>query len=151
MGLVNWTFEGNPITDYSQMPKGTIGIIYRIDNLTTKKYYIGRKTVASLKSRKLTKKEKLLPENKGKTIKKVFKSYSTWKSYVGSNDLLKDEIKKGHKYKKRILRYCFSKTEITYFETKEIVCSGCMEDDNCYNDWFSARVYKRNLKLNETN
>lgn len=148
MGLkVDWTFEGNPITDYSHMPKGTIGIIYRIDNLTTKKYYLGRKTVASIKSRKLTKAEKLLPENKGKTIIKILKPYGNWKSYVGSNETLKQEIGEGHKYKKRILRYCFSKTEITYFETKEIVCSGCMEDEKCYNDWFSARVYKKNLKI----
>ncbi len=143
---INWTYNGKDVTSLSDMPEGTLGFIYRVDNLTTGKYYIGRKTVAGSKKKKLTAKEKLLPENKRKTFKYEVSESSGWKSYVGSNILLRDEInKEGHKYKKRILHYCFSKAEITYLETIEILCGGALLDINSYNGWIKATIYKQHL------
>lgn len=142
---VLWTYLGENIESLSQMPVGTLGIIYKIYNLTTGKYYIGRKGVSSNKKRKLTVKEKLLPENKRKTVIVEQKESSGWKTYCGSNLELKEEIKKGHKIRKEILHFCFSKAEITYMETKEILCSGALIDVNSYNGWVKATVYKKNL------
>lgn len=142
---VCWTYLGKEISSLSQMPTGTLGIIYKISNLTTCKYYIGRKGVSSNRKRKLTAKEKLLPENKRKTIIVEQKESSGWKTYCGSNLELKEEIKNGHKIKKEILHFCYSKAEITYMETKEILCSGALVDVNSYNGWIKATVYKKNL------
>ncbi len=142
---VLWTYQGKEVKSLSDMPTGTLGIIYRIDNLTTGKYYIGRKGVSSSRKRKLTAKEKLLPENKRKTVIVEQKESSGWKSYCGSNLELKEEIKKGDIIKKQILHFCFSKAEITYMETKEILCSGALVDVNSYNGWIKATVYKKNL------
>ena len=64
----HWTYNGSEITDIKQFPKGAIGIIYRIDNLTNGKYYFGRKTCISNRKKKLTIAEKKLEENKRKTF-----------------------------------------------------------------------------------
>lgn len=142
----NWFFEGKEVKTLSDMPTGTLGFIYRIDNLTTGKYYIGRKTVAGNKKKKLTLKEKLLPENSRKTFKYEYCESSGWKTYCGSNTTLKEEINsKGHIYKKEILYYCFSKAEITYLESREILCSGCLLDPLAYNDWIKCLIYKKHI------
>jgi hypothetical protein len=146
---VNWTYLKKDVENLQDMPPDTLGFIYRIDNLTTGKYYIGRKTVASKKKKKLTAKEKLLPENKRKTFKYEVSESSGWKTYVGSNTILKEEIKEGHKYKKTILHYCFSKAEITFLETKEIICGGALEDPKSYNGWVKCTIYKQHLLENK--
>ena len=143
--VVLWTYQGKEVNSLLDMPTDTLGIIYRIDNLTTGRYYIGRKTVASKKKKKLTLKEKALPENKRKTYKYEVSESSGWKTYAGSNTLLKDEIKGGHKYKKTILYYCFSKAEITFLESKEIICGGALQDPLSYNGWVKCTIYKQHL------
>lgn len=140
-----WHFEGNTITCLADMPEGIIGFIYKINNLTTGKYYIGRKTVASIKKKKLTLKEKLLPENKRKTFKYDFCESTGWKNYCGSNLILKAEAAEGHKIIKTILKYCFSKAELTLEESKAILCGGALQDPLSYNMWVSCKIYKRNL------
>lgn len=144
---VNWVYDHKEIKSLNDMPEGTLGFIYRIDNLTTGKYYIGRRTVAGNRKKKLTLKEKQLPENARKTFKYEFLESSGWKTYCGSNSTLKDEINnKGHKYTKTILHYCFSKAEITYLESREILCSGSLQDPLAYNDWIKCLIYKKHLK-----
>lgn len=143
---VNWTYNGKEIKSLTDMPTGVIGFIYRIQNITTGKYYIGRRTIAGIKKKRLTLKEKLLPENNRKTFKYEYCESSGWKSYCGSNVLLKDEINnKLHEYRKEILYYCFSKSEITYLESREILCSGSLLDPLSYNDWIKCLVYKKNI------
>lgn len=144
-GTVNWFYGDKEIKSLTDMPEGTLGFIYRIDNLTTGKYYIGRRTVAGNKKKKLTLKEKQLPENARKTFKYEFSESSGWKTYCGSNTTLKDEISKGHQYKKTILHYCFSKAEITYLESREILCSGSLQDPLAYNDWIKCLIYKKHI------
>ncbi len=144
---VNWRYNGKEITCLADMPQGAIAFIYRIDNLNTGKYYVGRKTFAGNKKKKLTVKEKLLPENNRKTFKYEFCESSGWKSYCGSNTLLKSEVKAGHKVVKTILRFCYTKAEITLEETRELICGGVLEDSLSYNDWVSCKIFKRHLTL----
>lgn len=145
MDRVNWTFQGKEVKSLKDMPKDVLGIIYRIDLLDgSERYYIGRKTVNSKRKKKLTKKEKLLPENKRKTYKYI-NTESNWKKYVGSSKELTAIIKEGAPYKKEILTYCFSKAEITYKETAEIVCGGALLDEKSLNGWVSAKIYKKHL------
>lgn len=146
--MINWEFQGKPITSIDQFPEGAIGIIYLISNVTKGKSYYGRKTCVRMSKQKLTKKDKLLPENKRKTFKYVQKEYA-WKNYTGSNEELNLDIKNGDQYTKEILRFCFTKAEMTYYETKAIVCSDCMTSENCYNSWFSAKVFKSQLLKND--
>jgi hypothetical protein len=142
---IEWTYNGAVINKIEQFPEGAIGIIYRIDNLTNGKYYFGRKTCISKKKKKLTIAEKKLEENKRKTFKYEVSESSGWKTYKGSNKPLLEDIKNGHLYKKEIIQFCFSKAELTFYETRAIACSDCMLTEKCYNDWFSSKVYKSHL------
>jgi hypothetical protein len=143
--LINWTYNNKEITSVSQFPAGAIGIIYRIDNLTNGKYYFGRKTCISKKKKKLTIAEKKLEENKRKTFKYEVSETSGWKNYKGSNKPLLADLAKGDNYKKEIIQFCFSKAEMTFYETRAIACSDCMLTEDCYNEWFSSKVYKSHL------
>lgn len=140
-----WTFNNKEIFCLDDMPAGAIGFVYRITNLKTKKYYIGKRTVAGIKKKKLTKKEKQLEENKRKTFKYIFCESVGWKDYCGSNKILKSEFEAGHKVKKEILKFCFTKSELSMEETREIICGGVLEDQNSYNEWVSCKIMKKNL------
>lgn len=141
-----WIYEGKKISSIQDMPKGAISFIYRIENVTTGRYYIGRRTFSSSKKKKLTAKEKLLPENARKTFKYEICEVSGWKKYCGSNTTLKEEVKNGHKIEKYILCFCYSKAETTYKETEAIICGQALLDPLSYNDWCSAKIYKKFLK-----
>lgn len=146
---MNWTYKGREVKSAEDLPPDSIGFIYIIRNLTNSKEYYGRKAVRRLAKKKLTKKEKELPENKRKTYKYVYVEYKDWKKYTGSSEALNSDISKGDKYEKEIIKACSTKAEMTYNEAKVIICSNCLERSDCYNDWVSARVYKKNLKLDE--
>ena len=140
-----WLYEGQEITSISQFPTGTMGFIYRIELMDgSGRYYIGRKTALSTSKRKLTPKEKLLPENARKTYSYSIKEY-TWRSYCGSNTTLKELVKNGTPISKHILYFCSTKAELTYRESAEILCSSCLLDPLSFNDWMSCKVYKRFL------
>lgn len=143
-----WIFNNKEINSYEDMPEGTIGFVYRIENKTTGKYYIGRKTVAGIKKKKLTKKEKLFPENNRKTFKREFSETKGWQNYFGSNTVLKDEVKKGHEVVRTILVFCFSKAQITLEETKHILCGGALEDKDSYNGWVKCLITKEQILKN---
>lgn len=129
LDLPNWEFEGKEMIDSSEAPQGAIGFIYKITDLTNNRYYIGRK---------------MLTSTRGRGKKAVVKE-SDWKKYHGSNKELKTLVKSGIKIKREILVFGFSKTEMTYLETKEIICSGALEDENSYNGWVKATIYKKTL------
>lgn len=143
---MHWKYKGKNIKTIEDIPEGALGFIYKITNKSKKgKYYIGRKTAVSLRKLKLTKKDKLLPENKRKKFKYVPKE-SDWKKYWGSSKYLLEDIEAGDKCTREILRFCFSKAELSYYELEAIVCSGALLDtEGNYNFWVSAKVYSAHL------
>ena len=143
--MINWTYKGKEITDINQLSSVAIGFVYKITNLTNGKVYYGKKTIRSMKKKKLTKTEKLIPENKRKTFKYEFSEYSGWKKYTGSSELLNNDLAKGDKYKKEIITLCNSKAMMTYEELKLILCTDCLKQDDCYNAWVSAKVFRKML------
>lgn len=132
-----WLFDNKEINTIDDLPEDCIGFIYKITNLKTDEYYIGKKNIYS---------HKTLPPLKGKKRKRKVIKEMRWQEYQSSNDLVKtwpiDEIKK------EILRFCFTKKGLTYYELKEQFSYGVLEDPLSVNFNLLGKFYKRDL-LNE--
>ena len=123
-----WTYKGK--TDF-KVPPTAIGFIYRIDLIDSPfSYYYGKKNLTSTRGRG----------------KKAVTTESNWRNYESSSKELKVLIKSGKKIKKEILKFCYTKAELSLEECKEIICTGALEDDNCLNKWVTLKVWQHQLK-----
>jgi len=129
-------------------PENTFGFIYRIDNLETDKFYIGKKQLISVTNKKLGKKELLeLPVQRGRKVtKKKISKESDWQNYWGSNKQLLDDIKLlGYdKFEREILKICESKKELTYWEASFQMKYNVLTS-NTYNDSILGHYYRKDF------
>ena len=115
-----FTYENGALLEYDstdRFPANCIGFIYKITNIKTGKFYIGRKSLFSTTKKKLTKVE--IAEQSGpgrKPTTKMVTKESNWQDYWGSNKILLQEIKDGgsEAFRKEILKFCFNKKQLTY-------------------------------------
>lgn len=132
---VNWTYNDKVIDSIDKTPKGSLSFIYKI-TLEDGRYYYGRKT--------MWKPKYTSGKNKG-----ISKGEYPWKTYNGSSKELLAIIKEGKlTYTKEILKFCFTKAETTYEETRIILCSGGLTDPNCFNFWVKSLIYSKYLEPN---
>ena len=133
MGL-NWTYESIEFTE--DLVGDNIGFVYQITNLANKRKYIGKKLFHSAKTKQV----------KGK--KKRYKVPSDWKTYYGSNEELKKDVKEMGEinFIREILHLCKSKGECSYLEAKEQFNRNVMDGDEYYNVWIMVRVRKSHIK-----
>ena len=130
MDLGHWT-----LSEEIRLPEEFFGFIYEITNIITNKFYIGKKQCL----RKIKRKPL-----KGKTRNRIDHKESDWKSYVGSsNDLLEDIKKYGKEnFTFKILRFCNSKWELSYFEAKEQMARDVLLIEGSYNGILNLRIGK---------
>jgi hypothetical protein len=126
-------------------PEGYEGFVYIIENLTNNKIYIGKKSFYSYRKKKLTIKEKALPENKRKKFK-IDVSETNWQSYTGSCKELNEDLAIGHKYIKKILQFCKTRRNMTAWELKFILCSDCLQTEGCYNKNVLGKIFSSDYK-----
>lgn len=146
-----FTYNGETVTEYDsaeKFPEGCIGFVYKITNIKTGRFYIGRKSLYSNTKKKLTKKE--LAEYKGpgkKPSKKLVTKESNWKDYWGSNKQILEEIKQGREkeFRKEIIKFCFNKKQLTYWEMHFQCVEGVLLTDKSYNDNVLAKFFTRDL------
>lgn len=129
-----------------EIPENALGFIYQITNLLDDRIYIGRKMLSSNRKTKLTKKDKLLVENKRKKFKRVIKE-TDWRDYWSSCDELKRDVQSlgQDKFKREILCFCDSKMDMTfrelYFQVKfEVLFT------NSYNGHIASKFFKGKVK-----
>ena len=129
-----WTYNDEIIDN--NIPEDAIGFVYEITNLATNRRYIGKKTLFFSKTRKV----------KGK--KKRTKVDSDWRDYYGSNVELNEERAKlgNDKFKRQILRFCYSKGEMSYYEIKFICGTDALIKESYYNQWISCKIRNNHLK-----
>jgi hypothetical protein len=141
----NWVIrnglEAKILQSVDDFPHGCIGFIYKITNLEDGRFYIGRKQLQSKQSKKLTKKEIAEVKGKGrKPTKKIVVKESNWADYYGSCIPLLEDIKKLGKgtFKREILKFCFTKKQLTYYELRFQIYNSVLEKP--------THTYNRNIQ-----
>lgn len=136
--MSEWIYENKKINSVEDFPDGVIGFVYRITNQTKSKKYIGKKIL----SHKITR-----PPLKGLKRKRKIIKESNWQEYTGSNEQLNEDILKGDVIKKEILKLCFNKKQMSYYETKYQFLENVLEDDSYYNSNILGKFFRKDVDL----
>ena len=117
------------------IPENAFGFIYEITNTINGKKYIGKKQM----TRKIRRKPL-----KGKKRKRIDHIESDWKTYTGSADALNLDISTlgNDKFIFKILKFCNSKFELSYFEAKMQFEKDVLLSENYYNGIINCRIGK---------
>jgi hypothetical protein len=139
---MTWYYQGTAV---NELPDDCVGFVYLIKNNANGKMYVGKKLAKFAKTTYRVVKLK----NGNKKRKKIkTKIDSDWQDYFGSSDELnKDVILLGQdSFKREILRYCKSKSEMSYYEAKyQFDNDVLLNEDKWYNGWISVKVRKFKL------
>lgn len=147
---MNWLHEEKEIVDISQFPEGAVGFVYFITNLESEKFYIGKKALYMNQSKLLTKKEMLEWSKPGRIPKKKkVRKESDWKTYYGSNKLIKEEVKTlgEDKFQRNILKFCFSKKQMSYWEQYYQFEYNVLFREDSYNDNIAGKFYRKDVTV----
>jgi kynurenine formamidase len=148
-----WLYEGTAISGIDDIPNSENvsyqGFVYKITNIATGKFYIGKKSFISNQKKKMTQKELADWNKPGKrpTHKRVVKE-SDWFKYWGSNKTLLAEIKANGEsgFKREILKLCKTKKQLTYWEIHFQCLSECLtQPERTYNDNILGKFFTRDL------
>jgi len=128
---MNWLLCGSEYIDDEM----SFGFVYMIENTVTGRKYIGRKYFTQAGYRTVNGKKR-----------KIRKS-SDWRDYYGSNETLKGEVAElgKDKFVRTILHLCKSKSECSYFETKEIFKQDALLREDFYNQWVTCKITSKHL------
>ena len=136
---MNWIHNRREITSREDFPEKAVGFIYEI-HFSNERKYIGKKSLNHKRTRKPL---------KGKKKKRVDYVDSGWHKYEGSikNPQFKDDKESGvFIIKKEILKICFDKWDLTYYETKYQFERDCLTDLCYYNGNILGKFYRKKLQ-----
>lgn len=138
---MTWLFEDKII---ETLPDNVVGFVYVITNKLSGRKYIGKKLS---KFKKIRLKTSRLKNGTKKKSKIRYEIDSDWQIYYGSNSVLSEEVKNlgSENFKREILRYCYSKNELNYYEAKYQFDYDVLLSSDWYNEWISVKV--RKLKI----
>ena len=132
---MTWTYKNKTIED---IPEGIIGFVYLITNITNNRKYIGKKLTQFKRSKKPL---------KGRTNKRRYTVESDWKDYYGSSDELTADVELlgKDKFKREIMFWCSSKSELSYIEAREQFTHKVLESKQWYNGHIRVRVHQKGI------
>lgn len=140
---MNWFYKGKEVESIEDMPKGVFGFVYQITHLISGKIYIGKKQLMT---------NRTLPPLKGERKKRKVTKEGNWINYFGSQAEMKQLVKESdnlEEFDRRILRYCFTKKELTYRELEYQVKNDVLEDDRYINSNLLGKFFRKDLILKE--
>lgn len=139
----NWIYQNQPIYE---IDPSYIGFTYCIYNLLDGRRYFGKKKAIFKKTSIKT----VTLKNGTKKKKKIRSNItSDWDTYYGSSDELKADVEKLGKenFKREIIRFCTTLTELSYYEAKLQLETDCLLDPTkYYNKWISFRCRSDHMK-----
>lgn len=151
---MSWIFADKLVT-VDDIPENAHGFIYRIVHIPTNRFYIGKKSLTSSRTKKIGKRElvKIKEERKANGIsgrlpsKRVVKSDSDWMDYFSSNEWIKGEVKAGKRdeFSREILQFCHSKKNLSYWETWWQFHYDVLNNENSLNDNVGGRYYRKDV------
>ena len=128
-----WMYDGEIV---EEIDSKYCGFVYIITNICSNKQYIGKKVLKFRRTKQV----------KGKK-KKVYVE-SDWRTYFGSSELLKEDVKKlgEENFKREILRFCRTKGELSYYEAKmQMDNDVLLHPDKFYNEWIMLKTRRSHL------
>ena len=133
-----WIYEQKEV---DELPEGVVGFVYQITNTTNGRMYIGKKLARFKRSR---------PPLKGRKNKRRYKVDSDWQDYYGSSDELTMDVNRLGKdnFKREILFFCVSKSELSYVEAREQFARKVLESNDYYNGHIRVRVHGKGILKN---
>ena len=138
-----WLYNGKEFKT-NMVPEGAIGFVYEMQTIIDGKHikYIGKKNFYSNRKKKFGK--KALAQIKDKRVKKyTMVSKPSFENYYSSNAILKAAYKEKITIHRIILKICYSKTELTYEETKHQFKYEVLEKEEYLNGNILGRFYKQ--------
>jgi hypothetical protein len=151
---MNWLHENLEITE-EVIPEEAVGFIYMITHIPTGKYYIGKKSLESVRNVKIGVRElkKLKEERKAvgmggrPPLKKKVRKTSDWEKYYSSNEWINEQVKEGkeNEFRREIIQFCNSKKSLSYYEVYWMFKYDVLSDENSLNGNISGKFYRKDL------
>lgn len=132
---MTWSYKNKTV---EEIPEGYIGFVYIITNTTNNRKYIGKKLTQFKRSKKPL---------KGRTNKRRYTVESDWRDYYGSSDELTADVELlgKDKFKREIMFWCSSKSELSYIEAREQFTHKVLESREWYNGHIRVRVHQKGI------
>lgn len=132
---MTWTYKNKEVTE---IPAEFIGFVYLITNTSNDRKYIGKKLTQFKRSKKPL---------KGRTNKRRYTVESDWRDYYGSSDELTADVELlgKDKFKREIMFWCSSKSELSYIEAREQFTHKVLESKQWYNGHIRVRVHQKGI------
>ena len=137
------------------IPEDSIGFIYKITHIPSSKYYIGKKSLESIRNVKIGVRElkKIKEERKAAgiggraSLKKKVRKSSDWEKYYSSNEWINEQVKEGkqEEFKREIIQFCNSKKTLSYYEIYWMFKYDVLSDENSLNGNISGKFYRKDL------
>jgi hypothetical protein len=151
---LNWLYKNKEI-NLDDIPENAVGFVYKIIHNPTGKYYIGKKSLESVRTVKIGKREleKIKAERKELRLrgsapkKKTVRKISDWETYYSSNEWINEEVKRGKtgEFSREILQFCNSKKALSYYEVEWMFRCDVLRDENSLNGNISGKWFRKDL------
>jgi hypothetical protein len=151
---MNWLYKEVEVTE-DTIPEEAVGFVYKIIHIPSGKYYIGKKSLSSVRTLKLGKREllKIKEERKVNKMpgpapkKKKVRKTSDWEKYYSSNEWINEQVKEGkeNEFRREIIQFCNSKKSLSYYEVYWMFKYDVLSDENSLNGNISGKFYRKDL------
>ena len=134
-----WLYEGRDYDPaYEDIPDDVLGFVYIIEDTVTGEKYIGQKRMRKPKTLPVTKSRK-------RRVRTVVES--DWREYHGSNTTIKENVSEGlsDRYQREILRFGYSKGDLSLIETMEQIKQGALIRDDFLNGIISCKIHRKHI------